>query len=287
MIREFIDLYNYHKKHCVENATSKIEYFRRFKSRCLKLLNKPMTKLKVLDVGCGKTYPFSYLFHLEGSQVTSLDTQYITTGINKYVKMLYHDEIKVSLKSLVRDILFTPTERKILKAGAEASNKTSNITFICSSAKEIPFPNNSFDVVFSVCAFEHIPNVEKAISECARVVTPEGLIYISYHLFTSISGGHHTRWFYPDSDPPSDIPPWFHLRGQWDKYMHGMDYNLNFYTLEDYRIAFGRHVLVLKEFSDKREGQKFLTEDVRRELAQYSEEELLTAFKTVIARKKS
>lgn len=286
MIREFVDLYDYHKKHCVKNAASKIEYFRRFKSRCLKLLNKPMTELKILDIGCGKTYPFSYLFHLEGSQVTSLDTQCITTGIDKYARMLWEDGIKVSLKSLLRDILFTPTERKILKAGVEASNKSSKITFIRSSAKEIPSPDNSFDVVFSFCAFEHIPNVEKAISECARVVTPEGLIYITYHLFTSVSGGHHTRWFYPDSDPPSDIPPWFHLRGQWDKYMHGMDYGLNSYTLEDYRRAFGLHVVVLEEFSDKVEGQKFLTDDVRRDLVQYSEEELLSVFKTIIAHKK-
>ena len=201
--------------------------------------------------------------------------------------MLCHDGIKVSFKSLLRDILFTPTERKILRANAEVSNKISNIMFICCSAEEIPFPNNSFDVVFSFCAFEHIPNVEKAISECARVVTPEGLIYITYHLFTSISGSHHTRWFYPDSDPPSDIPPWFHLRGQRDKYMHGLDYALNSYSVEDYRRAFEPHVVVLKEFADKIEGQKFLTEDVRRELVQYSEEELLTAFKTVIACKKS
>ena len=175
MIKKFIDLYNYHRKHCVEEAASEIECFRRFKSRRLKLLNKPMTELKVLDVGCGKTYPFSYLFHLEGSHVTGLDTQHITTGINKYAKMLYHNGIKVSLKSFLRDTLFTPTERKILKAGAAASNKTSNITFICCSAEEISFPNNSFDVVFSFCAFEHIPDVEKTISECARVVTPEAV----------------------------------------------------------------------------------------------------------------
>ena len=47
-----------------------------------------------------------------------------------------------------------------------------------------------------------------------------------------------------------------------------------------------KHVDVIEEFSDKIEGKKFLTEDIRNELSKYTTEELLTAYKTILARKK-
>lgn len=68
--------------------------------------------------------------------------------------------------------------------------------------------------------------------------------------------------------------------------MYKMDYELNFCTLNDYRDAFQRHLEVLKEFPDRIEGKKFLTPKIRQELKKYTEEKLLTAFITVIARKK-
>lgn len=37
------------------------------------------------------------------------------------------------------------------------------------SADEIPFPENSFDLVFSSQVFEHLPNPEGPLRECARV----------------------------------------------------------------------------------------------------------------------
>ena len=40
------------------------------------------------------------------------------------------------------------------------------------------FPDESFDAVFSIEAFEHIPDTEKAASECCRVLKKGGKIII-------------------------------------------------------------------------------------------------------------
>ena len=65
-----------------------------------------------------------------------------------------------------------------------------------------------------------------------------------------------------------------------------LDYGLNKCRLSEYRNTFSKYVEILEEFAYKIEGKKFLTESVKHELNQYSEEELLTSYKTFLARKK-
>ncbi len=46
----------------------------------------------------------------------------------------------------------------------------------CGSALAIPFPDNSFDMVFSHGVLHHIPNVRAAQHEIARVLKPDGCL---------------------------------------------------------------------------------------------------------------
>src|SRR5438045_2332961 len=48
-------------------------------------------------------------------------------------------------------------------------------TVVC-DAENLPFPNNSFDVVFGHAVLHHIPDLERAFSEFRRVLKPGGLI---------------------------------------------------------------------------------------------------------------
>ena len=41
--------------------------------------------------------------------------------------------------------------------------------FVCCSAEEMPFDDDSFDVVWSYAVWEHIPNPERAFEEVLRV----------------------------------------------------------------------------------------------------------------------
>lgn len=42
------------------------------------------------------------------------------------------------------------------------------------SATELPYPDNSFDVVYSFKVLAHVPDIDKALSEMARVCRPGG-----------------------------------------------------------------------------------------------------------------
>ncbi len=60
----------------------------------------------------------------------------------------------------------------------DAKKNIPEATFFCGSATNLPFPNESFDIVYSVETFEHVPNTEKAISEACRVLKKGGKIII-------------------------------------------------------------------------------------------------------------
>jgi len=57
--------------------------------------------------------------------------------------------------------------------------------FVEASATDMPFPDGTFDALWSIWVLEHIPNPEKALSEMRRVVKPGGYIYLYPALETS------------------------------------------------------------------------------------------------------
>lgn len=55
-------------------------------------------------------------------------------------------------------------------------------TFLVADAEALPFPEASFDVVYSFGVLHHTPDIEKAIAEIFRVLAPGGeLILMLYH----------------------------------------------------------------------------------------------------------
>lgn len=57
---------------------------------------------------------------------------------------------------------------------AQASNPSGTIQFQQAMAEELPFPDASFDLVFSTMTFHHWQNQGHGIAEIARVLTPRG-----------------------------------------------------------------------------------------------------------------
>ena len=58
-------------------------------------------------------------------------------------------------------------------------------------AQELKFADNAFDFVFSLNAFEHIPDPERGLREAIRVVRPGGRVYIQFDpVWTADSGSH-------------------------------------------------------------------------------------------------
>jgi SAM-dependent methyltransferase len=52
------------------------------------------------------------------------------------------------------------------------------VELVLADARRLPFPDGSFDLVFSYHALEHIPEPEKAVREMRRVVRPGGGVWV-------------------------------------------------------------------------------------------------------------
>lgn len=68
----------------------------------------------------------------------------------------------------------------MLSVGREAAKeeKINNISFVLGDVAELPFLDNSFDIVFSRLAFHHFPDIEQPFSEMERVLKPDGKLII-------------------------------------------------------------------------------------------------------------
>lgn len=57
--------------------------------------------------------------------------------------------------------------------------------------EKIPFPEHSFDFIFSISVLEHVQNPEKVFEEGLRVLKPGGVMILSYPNFHSFYEGHY------------------------------------------------------------------------------------------------
>lgn len=75
-----------------------------------------------------------------------------------------------------------------VKEGAEVT--------IVASAENMPIEDNTYDIVFSMSAIEHIPDAAAAIRECWRVLKPGGTAIIGVPFCWEIHGEPHDyrRW---------------------------------------------------------------------------------------------
>lgn len=80
------------------------------------------------------------------------------------------------------------------------------------NAENLSFPDESFDRVVSMSAFEHIGDLRKALLEINRVMKPGGKALISFEPLWTCAYGHHLHHL---GDFIDVVPPWSHL--VWDR----------------------------------------------------------------------
>ncbi len=74
-------------------------------------------------------------------------------------------------------ILSDISEGMLTDAKRNVAEIPATFSFQGVDAQEIPFENNSFDVVMANAMLYHVPNVDKAISEVRRILKPHGHFY--------------------------------------------------------------------------------------------------------------
>lgn len=222
------------------------------------------------------------MLHSLGNQVIGIDIVYIPVNV-PFLKAWWRRLKQNSLEIFARDFLYAillknKTYYNALKKLCNFPINAKHIDIRQMNAEDMSFPDNVFDIVISIAVFEHIKNVSRAISEVYRVLKKGGIAYINIHLFTSLSGGHHFDWA-----DPRKVPPWDHLRQR----KRAIPVYLNKLREHEYLSLFQEMFEILEVLDvGKGEGKDLLTPEIRLELSDYSEQELLKRGITIIARKR-
>lgn len=241
--------------------------------------------LRVLDVGCGKMYWFTLLLKLFGANPTGIDIEYVQRGYSplKYWRIFTTNGLERAAKTLYWDVLYGGDYYRVLaKEAGRQIPRHLELDLRQQSITGLPYADNTFDLVVSHEVFEHLPDLEASVKKMNQVMKPGALTYLYVHNYTSISGGHHIEWKHPDENPSERVPPWDHLR---ENRFPEIPSWINRQREQVYRDVFEREFTILDWLTYSIEGEELLTADIRTELSDYTEEELLKKGFIIVAQK--
>src|SRR5262245_11320089 len=105
---------------------------------------KPRPGNRILDVGCGEGQAEVAIGRLQISQVRLV-------GVDLVVS-------------------------KVIAASRETASHNQRVEFAAGDACRLPFRDGAFDSVYSVAVLQHVPNLDSAVAEFARVTAPRGRV---------------------------------------------------------------------------------------------------------------
>jgi SAM-dependent methyltransferase len=236
----------------------------------------------IIDIGCGRRYPYTLLFHSLGNHVVGIDLSYIAHDdiwVRRYLTELTRNGAESFSRTLLFDILKQRrTYYNTLQSLCDFPLNYQGLVFERMNVENLLFPDETFDLAVSALCFEHIANVSKAISEVHRVLKMEGIACIQVHLFTSRTGGHHLGKQF------DKVPPWDHLRQN----RFPVPIYMNKLRKAEWLKLFSQKFEILEVLNEiDKDGEKLLTPKILDELSEYSIDELLTSTITIVARKRS
>jgi len=252
----------------------------------IRLSGVDLAEANVLEIGYGQRP--NRLRALMSMQVNviglDLDRPILRGSAWEFIAMARQNGFQRMLKSLVRHHLFDGIEQKQLAAALRRRGFQYQIDhgrFLVGNVASDEIDRNispgSLDLIYSEDVFEHIPRNELliAVPRMRRWLKPSGIALIRLTLFTGISGGHYTEW-YPHRLTEAitrRTEPWEHLRRRRIK----ANTYLNELRLDDYTKLFSNDFEIIENIKDNFGiGAEFLVPEVRQELREYSENELLT-----------
>jgi SAM-dependent methyltransferase len=152
------------------------------------------------------------------------------------------------------------------------------------SASHLSFPDSTFGFVCSFSTFEHIEDPGSALHEVVRVLRPGGVAYIQVCPYTSHSG--HGLPAFPAGKPQP--PYWPHLRAG---LAHTVQPNprLNRLSFNEWRLLLTHTMPGVELVTDNAEAaleEPLAQLRARGELADYSDEDLLTTHLAAIWKKR-
>lgn len=243
------------------------------------------SRLRVLDLGCGQRCPAVSVFTGWGWETTGIDVCYV--GLDhrpsKYLGIVRTEGWGRMARAMAREIIGDPRYRKALFGDLNLKKPGKHLDIRLMSATEMEFPDNTFDIVYSMAVFEHIDDPAPAVKEINRVLKPDGVGYVGLSLWPSLVGGHRPEWRHPNEYQPKDVSPWDHLRAN----LYPTPVYCNKFRERDFRRIFEEQTRILEWMDVPREGESLITPEILAELPDYTADELTKRNVTAIVRKKS
>ena len=109
------------------------------------------SRMKILEIGCGSGAFTTFIARVVGSN-----------------GKVYALDIQSGMLEQLKNKLSKPENKDI-----------NNIVLKLASAYDLPFSDNSLDLVYMVSVFQEIPDTTKALEEIKRVLKPGGILAIS------------------------------------------------------------------------------------------------------------
>lgn len=272
-----VNIYKSYRKGDFGNCNSDIKDHHKIITDFMMFSSKQINNSRMLDIGCGQTAVQTILFTADGANITGIDLEVPTFTINPIIfyKVLKNNGLERALKSTFRHLLFDRSYFKRLSKSYSEPINLSKADVRNYDSSKMPFVTNEFDFIYSSWVFEHIDKVEATVKEISRILKPNGVARIEFHLFPSLSGGHNLEWHYPDRDLNRErhCPPWDHLLEN----KFPVNTYLNKLKLKDYDNIFRKYMKIIR-IEKNICGSYYLTKNLKDQLFQkgFSEEDLLT-----------
>ncbi|MFM9265648.1 methyltransferase domain-containing protein [Tychonema sp. BBK16] len=130
----------------------------------------------ILDVGCGIGGSTLYLtekFSSVPENNLSLDSE-VDRSFSRS-----SGESKTDTRVTATGITLSPVQANRATERAKIAGLESNVNFLVADALNMPFRDNSFDLVWSLESGEHMPDKIKFLQECYRVLKPGGTLILA------------------------------------------------------------------------------------------------------------
>ena len=251
-LRNGWQIFKEHRSSAWGGVQTYVTRYQMFSELLEEFTDTPVASSRFLEVGCGQRAIMPLLFAAHGAEAHGVDVEVPTyrMSLPLFVEIIRKNGFDRACKSLTRHIFF---DRKFLNNLKLAFNLERlpyrDITIRVMDAAELDYPDNHFDLITSIAAFEHMADAETALTHINRMLKPDGIAFIHIHLFPCLSGGHHLEWQRPDKEQSKLVPPWDHLRE--NKYP--VNTFLNKMKISDYQAMFDRHT-VPRRVTFSREG---------------------------------
>jgi SAM-dependent methyltransferase len=252
------------------------QQLREHEQRMAAQLGQPIRGLRLLEIGPGQGMQRARYFGLS-NEVVGLDLDVIPQGLDvpDYYRMLRRNGLGRLLKTVGRKLVVGQAQTRAWHQAIGVTRTTPPRMIngdICQRGPE----RAAFDVVMSWSVFEHLPDPRAALRNVIQALRPGGIFYLSLHLFTSHNGHHDIRAFTGRED---DLPLWGHLRPARRHLLRPSAY-LNEWRLSQWRQLFQSEAPGSREFLEPpAQSSPYAAQlhgDLRAELRDYSDEELLT-----------